>query len=186
MLIGAFPGLCPSPQRAGETDQVPGHRNRNETERLQEGGLRHLLPEDLMRWQTQEQFTGKVIRTPDSIVRLQGKTSTLLQQDDSPCRVWAGEPAQAPEDGNYAVKLQGGPFQQYRPSGVSSSDLLGFLEEDVSERIQTYPSRCQQIAVTSNLSKCDHCNTRRISHPHCNEERRKSRKPCGHITEKAS
>ncbi|KAB0400316.1 hypothetical protein E2I00_017094, partial [Balaenoptera physalus] len=82
-----------------------GHGNQNEIETLQEAGLRQLLHEGLMCWQIWEQFTSKLTRTQDSMIKLQGKK--LPKQDDSSCEAWSGESTQVPEDENYIGKLQG-------------------------------------------------------------------------------
>ncbi|KAF6288424.1 hypothetical protein mRhiFer1_009152 [Rhinolophus ferrumequinum] len=53
--------------RAGENDQVSGHRNQNEIDTLQEVGLRYLFHEDLMCWLIWEQFISELMRNQDLI-----------------------------------------------------------------------------------------------------------------------
>ncbi|KAM9047810.1 zinc finger protein 233 isoform 2-T2 [Megaptera novaeangliae] len=164
----------PETQGAG----CSGHGNQNEIETLQEAGLRQLLHEGLMCWQIWEQFTSKLTRTQDSVIKLQGKK--LPKQDDSSCEAWSGESTQVPEDENYIGKLQGESSTSIKNQESPTQTSWDFWRKMYLRESQNYQSRCQQIDIKDKLCQCDHCVMRRISHHHGNQEVHKSEKACGH------
>eukprot|EP00069_Balaena_mysticetus_P002383 bmy_15965T0 len=164
----------PETQGAG----CSGHGNQNEIETLQEAGLRQLLHEGLMCWQIWEQFTSKLTRTQDSMIKLQGKK--LPKQDDSSYEAWSGESTQVPEDENYVGKLQGESSTSIKNQESPTQTSWDFWRKMYLRESQNYQSRCQQIDIKDKLCQCDHCVMRRISHHHGNQEVHKSEKACGH------
>lgn len=141
---------------------LPGHKNQNEIEMLQEVGLRYLYHEELMCRQIWEQFTCQVTRNQDSIINLQGKKSKLPKQGDSPCQVWAGDSAQVSEDENHGIKLQGESSSSVKNQELPIKTTWDFWKKMYLREPQNYQHRCQQIDVKNKLCKCECCVVRRI------------------------
>ncbi|XP_064346082.1 zinc finger protein 227 [Camelus dromedarius] len=145
-----------------ETEIQGGHRNPNELEILQEGGLRYLLHEDLMGWQIWEQLKSKLPRTQDPIINLQGRKSKLPKQGDASCQMWAGESTQVPEDGNYVAEPQGESSSSIKNQEFPTRPSWDFWKKMYLRESQNYQRRSQQIDIKNKPGKCGHCIMRRI------------------------
>ncbi|KAG5200867.1 hypothetical protein JEQ12_005401 [Ovis aries] len=177
-------GLCLSPGKGQEDDEVPGNqpfkpelifqlereeRLMMETQRdgcsgtksphnmesIQEVGLSCFSPKALSTWQSWQQGAGRLTGCQDSMRNFQENISQLQKQDDSLCQVWGGIPIQISEDENYVLTHIGDGSNDIKSQEFPSWRAHHSWRKMYLTESRNCQCRCQQVSTENDFCKSD-------------------------------